>query len=388
MTGTHSALKALEDEIRSFARTQCPTDLRRKVALHKKIGRSELAFWQASLNKKGWGALDWPKAHGGAEWDIASRFLFERVMAEENCPVQYHHGIRQIGPVLIRFGNDAQRQRYLPRILSGEEWWCQGYSEPQAGSDLAALSMRAVPDGKHYVVNGQKIWTSHAHESDMMYALVRTAHSGKRQEGISMLLVPLSLPGIEVRPIHTIDGMHHVNEVFFTDVRVPRENLVGTEHQGWTYARYLLDRERLGGTAAIPRLVELIRHLASLLKEKKSWLGEPSYHTIRLRLDLAWGEIDGVSALATQVLEDARLNRPLGANPSILRLTTTLLHQRLTEIGVELDGLRNALLFKGFAESADRVEWMAVHAFGRSKTIAGGTSEIQRTVIARELNKD
>jgi len=388
MFSTAPELKALEDEIRTFARAKCPPDLRRRVALHKKIGRPELAFWQATLHARGWGALDWPKAHGGAEWSVDKRFLFERVMAEENCPVQYHHGIRQIGPVLLRFGSDAQRARYLPRILSGEDWWCQGYSEPQAGSDLASLATQAVADGDHYLVNGQKIWTSHAHEADLMYTLVRTAHTGKRQEGISMLLVPLSLPGIEVRPIHTIDGLHHVNEVFFTNVRVPRAHLVGEENKGWTYARYLLDRERLGGTGAIPRLVQLVRGLETLLENKKPDLCAASYGTLRLKLELAWGELDGLGALAMQALEDARTQQPLGARPSVLRLTSTLLHQRLTEIGVELDGLRSTLLFEGFPESDDAIEWMTVHTFGRSKTIAGGTSEIQRTVIVQELNRD
>ncbi len=223
-------------EVDEFARTQCPPALRERVRSNAKLGREDYAAWQRLLHARGWAAPGWPQHFGGCGWDMRQRYLFEEVMAERDCPPQYHHGLGHIGPVLLHFGTPEQHRRFLPGILDGSDWWCQGYSEPGAGSDLASLKTRAVREGDHYVVSGQKIWTSHAHEADWMYTLVRTSTEGRKQEGISLLLIPLNLPGLRIQPIRTIDAWHHVNEVFLDEVRVPVENLLGEEGRGWLCA--------------------------------------------------------------------------------------------------------------------------------------------------------
>ncbi|WP_431272110.1 acyl-CoA dehydrogenase family protein [Dankookia sp. P2] len=228
-------LAAFRAEVRDFALTRCPPEIRAVVAANGKLGRKQWAPWQRILHVHGWGAPSWPKEHGGTGWDQRRRHIFDEVLAECDCPPQYHHGLRHLGPVLIAFGTEEQKARFLPGILSGEDWWCQGYSEPGAGSDLASLKTRAVREGDAYVVTGQKLWTSHAHESDWMYTLVRTNAEVKRQEGITLLLIPLDSPGIRVREVRTIDGWHHVNEVFLDGVRVPVANRIGEENKGWTY---------------------------------------------------------------------------------------------------------------------------------------------------------
>jgi alkylation response protein AidB-like acyl-CoA dehydrogenase len=253
-------------ELEEFARKSCPSEIRAVVAAGQKITKREYQAWQKILNAKGWGAPGWPADAGGTGWDIRQRLIFEEVMAENDCPPLYHHGLGHIGPVIIRFGTLEQKARFLPRILDGSDWWCQGYSEPGSGSDLASLSTGARLDGGEWVINGQKIWTSHAHEASMIYMLVRTSREAKKQEGISLILVPMDTPGITVRPIRTIDGWHHLNEVFFDEVRVRADNLIGEVGKGWTCAKYLLERERLP-PANVARLELLRRQVARLVDE-------------------------------------------------------------------------------------------------------------------------
>ena len=196
---------SFRQELHDFMRAHCPAPLRAKVRSNQKLGREDMSQWQQILHAHGWGAPSWPKSVGGTGWDLQQRYLFEEVSAQLDCPPLYHHGLGHIGPVIMHFGTEAQKARYLPRIVDGSEWWCQGYSEPGAGSDLASLKTAAVRDGDHYVLNGQKIWTSHAQEADVMYTLVRTSQEARKQSGISLLVVPLNTPGIQIRPIHTID---------------------------------------------------------------------------------------------------------------------------------------------------------------------------------------
>ena len=235
---------AFRDEVRAFLDEKLPKELSDKVAARDHLGKEDMERWHAILNEKGWLAPNWPKKFGGAEWNAVQKHIFEEETARANAPRIVPFGLSMLAPVLQAFGSKEQQDYYLPRILSGEDWWCQGYSEPGAGSDLASLKTRAVRDGDHYIVNGQKTWTTLGQYANKIFCLVRTDPDVKQQEGISFLLIDMDTPGIEVRPIILLDGVHEVNEVFFDDVKVPVENLVGEENKGWTYAKYLLTHER------------------------------------------------------------------------------------------------------------------------------------------------
>ena len=248
--------EAFRAEVRSFLRDKLPARIANKVKRNLRLTKADMEEWHAILNARGWLATIWPEDYGGPGWTIAERYIFDVETALAGAPRIIPFGLNMLGPVLIKYGNDAQKKRWLPRILDGSDWWCQGYSEPGAGSDLANLKCAAVRDGDEYVVNGQKTWTTLGQFADMIFCLVRTdPQAKKRQEGISFLLIDMKTPGVEVRPIILLDGEHEVNEVFFTDVRVSAENLVGEENQGWTIAKYLLTHERtniagVGGSMA------------------------------------------------------------------------------------------------------------------------------------------
>ncbi|MEC7256586.1 MAG: acyl-CoA dehydrogenase family protein, partial [Pseudomonadota bacterium] len=231
---------AFRDEVRAFLDEKLPKDLSAKVKARSHLSKDDMERWHAILNEKGWLAPNWPKKYGGAEWNAVQKHIFEEETAKAGAPRIVPFGLSMLAPVLMAFGSDEQKDHYLPRILNGDDWWCQGYSEPGAGSDLASLKTRAVREGDHYIVNGQKTWTTLGQYANMIFCLVRTNPDGKQQEGISFLLIDMDSPGIEVRPIILLDGVHEVNEVFFDNVKVPVENLVGEENKGWTYAKYLL----------------------------------------------------------------------------------------------------------------------------------------------------
>ena len=232
--------RAFRAEVRGFIRDTLPESTRRNADLGRHATRDEVLHWQRALYARGWAAPTWPEAYGGTGWDPVRQFLFTLECGLGSAPKVPAFGTKMIGPVLYTFGSEAQKAFYLPRILRAEDWWCQGFSEPGAGSDLAALKTRAERVGDRYVVNGQKIWTTKAQHANRMFALVRTATGARRQDGISMLLIDMDSPGIELRPIIGIDGSHSLNEVFLTDVAVPAGNLVGDEGRGWDYARFLL----------------------------------------------------------------------------------------------------------------------------------------------------
>lgn len=380
---------AFREEVARFAREHCPDSVRRAVATHGKLTRKEYSAWQKALHAHGWAAPGWPVEFGGTGWDLNKRYVFEEVAAENDCPPQYHHGIGHIGPVLMAFGSDEQKQRFLPGILNGEDWWCQGYSEPGAGSDLASLKTRAVLEGDTYRIDGQKVWTSHAHEADWMYTLVRTDTSGRKQEGITLLLIPLNSPGVTIRPIPTIDGWHHVNEVFLEDVRVPVGNRIGEEGRAWTYAKYLLDRERVGASA-IPQLKQLLKSARAAVATQLAGSNEQrARHALQERLLHAEAELDGARELAVKAIDDALHGRPLGSRPSALKLKCSLLSQEIVAIGMDAVGADTASRFLGVKGEADDerrdANWLHNYLFFRSKTIAGGTSEVLLNVIARDL---
>lgn len=231
-------------EVRRFLADNLTPSLAAKVANSEHLSKAEMQGWHEALNRRGWLANHWPEEHGGPGWSVVQKYLFEHECAIAHAPRIVPFGVNMLGPVLIRYGTEAQKAHWLPRILDGADWWCQGYSEPGAGSDLASVRTTAVREGDHYIVNGQKTWTTLGQHANMIFCLVRTDPAAKKQAGISFLLIDMASPGIEVRPIITLDGAHEVNEVFFTDVRVPVENRVGEENRGWDCAKYLLTYER------------------------------------------------------------------------------------------------------------------------------------------------
>jgi alkylation response protein AidB-like acyl-CoA dehydrogenase len=383
-------LAAFRAEVREFALARCPPEIRAVVAANRKLGRREWAPWQRILHARGWGAPSWPKEHGGTGWDLRRRHVFDEVLAECDCPPQYHHGLRHIGPVLIEFGTPEQKARFLPGILTGEDWWCQGYSEPGAGSDLASLKTRAARDGDEYVVTGQKLWTSHAHEADWMYTLVRTSTEGKRQEGITMLLIPLGSPGIRIRPVRTIDDWHHVNEVFLEEVRVPVANRIGEENRGWTYGKFLLDRERLGGANVAPafRFLERCRELVA--RELPAPEHALKREQLEYRLLLAEAELRGARELGKAAIDTVMAGRPLGVMPSVLKLSTADTIQRIAAVALDAVGERVASRFRPVDASGPNaevtgIEWVQNFMYLRAKTIFGGSNEVQKNVVARQL---
>ena len=381
---------AFRAEVRDFAMTRCPPEIRAVVATYRKLSRKIWYPWQKILFEHGWGAPGWPKEHGGTGWDLKQRHIFDEVMAECDCPPQYHHGLRHLGPVIIEFGSDEQKRRFLPGMLNGKEWWCQGYSEPGAGSDLASLRTTARREGDEYVVEGQKTWTSHAHEADWMYTLVRTSKEAKKQQGISLLLIPLDSPGISIRPIRTIDGWHHVNEVFLDNVRVPVANRVGEEGQGWTYGKFLLERERLGGANVAPALRNLERTRALLAQELAAPRHGLKRSTLEERLLMAEAELRGAQALGQEAIAAVMEGRSLGLLPSVLKLATSVTSQHVAEIALDAVGERLAPRFRptdaaGPNAEAPGIEWVQNYMYGRVRTIYGGSSEVQKNVIAKQL---
>jgi alkylation response protein AidB-like acyl-CoA dehydrogenase len=377
---------AFREEVRSFALAACPADIREAVAANRKIGRDEWSRWQRILFGHGWGAPSWPVEHGGTGWDVRQRFIFDEVTAECDCPPQYHHGLRHLGPVLIEYGSPEQQARFLPPILTGEQWWCQGYSEPGAGSDLASLKTRAVLDGDAYVVSGQKLWTSHAHEADMMYTLVRSARGERKQDGITMLLIPLDSPGVSVREVRTIDGWHHVNEVFLDEVRVPVTDRVGADGQGWEIGKFLLDRERLGSANTAP-LRQYLRRTQALVRDALP--GEANVlrrRALEQRLLQCEAELAGQRELGERAVATVVASEPLRLQPSVLKAASSRIQQRVSEVALEVQGATGAARFSASDnDGVDGVEWVQNYMFHRARTILGGSNEVQKNMIARDL---
>src|SRR6516164_3758035 len=254
---------AFRDKVRTFMRTALPADIRSKLVEGRRLKKDDLVVWQRILNAKGWAAPHWPAEWGGRNWTPTEHYIFLEELQQAPAPPPLAFGVTMVGPVIIAFGSDAQKKRFLPRIANLDDWWCQGFSEPGSGSDLASLKTSAKRANGNYIINGQKTWTTAAQYADWIFCLVRTDPAAKKQEGISLILIDMKTPGITVRPIVTIDGGHEVNEVFFDEVKVPAENLVGQENKGWDYAKYLLGRERIG-IARVGMSKERIRRLREL----------------------------------------------------------------------------------------------------------------------------
>ena len=385
---------AFRDQVRAFVDEKLPGDVARKVLEHKRIEKDDVYRWHRALYEKGWIAPKWPKAHGGAGWNPIQNHIFDVESAARGAPRLSPFGLNMIGPVLLAFANDEQKQAFLPGILSADTWWCQGYSEPGSGSDLASLKTRAERKGDSYIVNGQKTWTTHAHWADMIFCLVRTDSSGKKQEGISMLLIDMQTPGIEVRPIVTLDGEHEVNEVWFENVEVPAGNLVGEEGRGWSIAKFLLSHERTGiaDVGVSKRELNYLKHLAT--QEQAG--GRPLLEDPVFRDEMTELEID-LMALEMTVLRVASAEnegKAPGPEASILKIRGTEIQQRLTELQMRAVG-PGALPFLPMAWGENWIGQtpgpayaapLAARYFNMRKTsIYGGTNEIQRNIISQQV---
>ncbi|MBB36033.1 MAG: pimeloyl-CoA dehydrogenase large subunit [Hirschia sp.] len=389
--------KAEEDfraEVRDFLKEKLPKRISEKVRTGQRLTKADYEEWHAILNERGWLATHWPKQYGGTGWSVAQAYIFDLETALAHAPRIVPFGLSMLGPVLIKYGSEEQKSYWLPRILDGSDWWCQGYSEPGAGSDLASLKTRAVRDGDHYVVNGQKTWTTLGQHADMVFCLVRTASDGKKQEGISFLLIDMKTPGVEVRPIILLDGEHEVNEVFFTNVRVPVENLVGEENKGWTYAKYLLTYERMN-IAGVGKAMAAFDHLRQIARTQRK-NGKPLAQDPLFAARMARVEID----LENMKTTNLRVLAASEGGPASLELGA-MLKIRGTEIQQEITSLTRRALgpyaqpfvsealdegYNGDPVGPDYAAPVAVDYLNNRKlSIFGGSNEIQREIITKAL---
>lgn len=373
----------LRDEFRNFFATKLPREISDKVRSGQKVPKEEHQLWHRILNERGWLGTSWKHEFGGTGWGPLERFIFDEECSAAFAPRANIPAIDLLGPVLIEFGTVAQQRELLPRILNSDDWWCQGFSEPQAGSDLAALQMRAVRDGDDYIVTGTKLWTSWAHHANKIFCLVRTSVDGPKQAGISFLLIDMEQPGVTVSPIITLGGMHAVNEVQIQDVRVPATNLVGAEGGAWTITKFLLGHERLVGAWIGPNMAML-----GQLKERLSRL--PSDPVLRIKVAEVESDLEALRYTAYRVLADELSGREPGPVVSVLKVRGSEIQQAITDLLVQVGGLEAMVhpwtLPDGRpAVPADQAH-MAQQFFDRRKlTIYGGSAEIQRNIIARQI---
>jgi pimeloyl-CoA dehydrogenase large subunit len=386
---------AFRDEVRAFFKQALPANIRKKMTEGRHLVKDDLVTWQRILAEKGWAVPHWPKEYGGTGWSPMQQYLFLEEMQMAPAPPPLPFGVNMVGPVIYTFGSAAQKARFLPRIVNIDDWWCQGFSEPGSGSDLASLKTTAKRDGDHYVVNGQKTWTTLAQYADWIFCLVRTDGAAKKQEGISFLLIDMKTPGITVRPIETIDGGREVNEVFLDDVRVPAENLVGQENKGWDYAKFLLGNERVG-IARIGLSKQRVRRIKELAAKEMN--GERPYlENARFREKLAAVEIELKALEMTQlrvVAGEAKRERgkPDPAS-SILKIKGSEIQQATTELLLEVVGPYAAPYQpeqdEGWNEPPVGPDWagpVAPTYFNyRKVSIYGGTNEIQKNIIAKAI---
>ena len=387
--------QVFRDEVREFLAQKYPKRLADKVRTGKRLTKADHEEWHAILNARGWLASHWPVEHGGTGWTPVQSFIFDTECALANTPRIVPFGLSMLGPVLIKFGSEAQKRHWLPRILDGSDWWSQGYSEPGAGSDLAAVKTTAVRDGDHFVVNGQKTWTTMGQHGNMIFCLVRTDPKAKKQEGISFLLVDMKSPGVEVRPIVTLDGDREVNEVFFTDVRVPADNLVWQENKGWTCAKYLLTYERTniagvgGSMAALGRLKAIA---AKQMKNGRALADDPAFAARMARVEI---ELENMKTTNLRVLAAVEGGGAPGAESSMLKIRGTQIQQELSSLYRRAMGpyalpyIEAALEDEGYDAppvGPPGAAYAAARYFNLRKTsIYGGSNEVQRNIISKMI---
>jgi len=376
---------AFRAEVRDWLAANLPEDLKDKAARYQELSKEELVRWHRILAAKGWVAPSWPRDWGGTGWNAVERSIFDEEYALAGCPIVAPFGPVMCASVLLRFGTEAQKQRFLPRIYSGEDFWCQGYSEPGSGSDLASLKTRAERHGNHYKVSGQKIWTTLGHYGDWIFALVRTDFdNSKPQEGISFLLIDMKTPGITVRPLVLLDESREVNEVFFDEVEVPIENLVYQENRGWTVAKYLLGHERLG-TGSIGASRRELRRIEREAKEHQggTLFSDPRFRDRLTRIDV---ELTALEITHMRFLDAMRrTGNPPGAEVSLLKIKGTEIQQSLTEVRMQIAGPRAAPFRPIDHDGFDALlATVAPRYFNfRKTTIYAGSNEIQRNIFAK-----
>jgi alkylation response protein AidB-like acyl-CoA dehydrogenase len=388
-----TSLDAFRAEVRAFCDKELPDSVRQKQKRGQHLEKGEYDAWLKRLGSKGWLTGKWPREHGGHGWKPEQFLAFQEELGRAGAPPVLSFGPTMAGPVIYTFGTEAQKKQHLEGIIRNNVWWCQGYSEPGAGSDLAGLKTRADRDGDHYVVNGQKIWTSMAHWADWIFALVRTDQKAKKQEGISFLLIDMKTPGITVRPIIGITLGHHLNEVFFDNVRVPISNRIGEENKGWTYAKFLLANERVGNVdvAKFESYIEQIRRLMAETSEDGTPLSEdPLFKRRMAELEVGFATVKAL--MADQLAAARQDGAPSLMGAAALKLRGTELQQAILQTGIDLLG-RHGMVFQsdslnagwngeiiGPEESADV---MYEHLYRRAATIYGGSSEVQKNIIAK-----
>ena len=387
--------QSFRSEVRAFLQEHLTDELRQAAQDGLSIDRELGTQWHRKLHEKGWVAPDWPVDCGGTGWSTTQLHIYGEELARAGAPFTQPFGLSMVGPVIYTFGNEDQKRQHIPGILDGSVWWCQGYSEPGSGSDLASLRTAAVRDGDDYVVNGQKFWTTNAHKADWIFCLVRTNPTTKPQKGISFLLIDMKTPGIEVRPIIAIDGWHHLNEVYFTDVRVPVANRIGEENEGWTYAKFLLGHERTG-IAGVAGSKKALAKLKGIAAEEPNGAGDPLAGDFGFMSRLAEIEVKlaSLEMMEGRVLSDLSAGSSAGDAASALKILGTEIQQALEELRVEaaayyatpfgndqLDPKNNEPpIGPDYAARANRNFF-----YGRAHTIYGGTNEIQRNVISKAV---
>lgn len=385
---------AFREEVRTFFRTEIPAAIRAKVSEGRKLEREDYVTSQRILNDKGWAVPHWPVEHGGQPWSAVQRYIFMEELMQAAVPLPLQFNCFMVGPVIAAFGSDAQKARFLPRIKSLEDWWCQGFSEPGAGSDLASLKTRAVHEGDHYIVDGQKAWTTLGQYADWMFCLARTDPAAKKQAGISFLLIHMKSPGVTVRPIITIDGRHEVNEIFLDGVKVPADQLVGEENKGWDYAKFLLANERTG-IARIGMSKERLARIKRLARVTPAGAGT-MWDDLDFRSRLASVEIELKALEITQmrVVAAQATRDPTKPDPasSILKIKGSELQQATTELLLELAGPQGLAARGGEMGGNDTDALFAfaqtaapVYLNHRKVSIYGGSNEIQHNVIAKAI---
>ncbi len=368
-------------EVQTFLREAMPPHIRAKAEVDGQFLHSEIMEWHKVLYAKGWAAPHWPREYGGTGWDAARRFIFNDETQLAAAPPLSPFGLAMVGPLLIQFGTDAQKKRFLPKILAGEEIWCQGYSEPGAGSDLASLRMSAVLDGDHFVVDGQKTWTTYAQYADWIFCLVRTDAGGKKQAGISFLLIDMKTPGVEVKPMLTIGNQPSFCDTFFDNVRVPKENLVGPLHGGWTLAKALLGHERtlIAFVGTSRRNLQRAKRIA----RQHGLLDDPIWRRRFASMDVKLRSLEMTNYRA---LASAQLGRAPGPESSILKIRGSEVLQQVFELALEVAGHDSLSWFNREGMVPANEQWVApLYCYNRATTIYGGTNEIQKNIIAKMI---
>lgn len=383
-----SSLASFREEVREFLAGHLAPALRDTAGMQAGVFAegSVREQWHRALYERGWIAPAWPKEFGGPGWSPMQRMIFEAECAAAGTPVLPGMSLQMCGPVLMRFGTQEQKDFFLPRMLSGEHFWCQGYSEPQAGSDLASLQCAAIRDGDDYVINGTKIWTTFAHYANWLFLLVRTSKEGRKQQGISFILVPMDAPGLTVAPILSMSGDHEVNQLFFDDVRIPLANRVGDENEGWTIAKYLLEFERGGGWAGgrVTRVLRLLDAVEGQAAAAGRTFGCSDYRRKRAELDI---DLLALEWTQRRYVAGTETGAPIGdAAASLLKLVASDLFQRASELALDAVGPEGAIFYEdrdGLEPAAFKAAFAARYLNGRAMTIFGGSSEIQHGIIAR-----